>query len=430
MKARKKLAALAAVMVLTVSSITINAIPALADEAEERVQVEIQENAVTEAAEVKAEETESIETERIEPDHIQSDSTETDQVENNDAETESSYGGNPGIVKSNAETRNWNKYEPCNELEISEDKLSGSIIAGKMTKHQPVVIWSKEPLSEDEQKAVWESLKGNPGVGNPSGVVYISGDGANSYGMTVNTTTGKITFDNKSNWSLLYAGEYVRDNPQDSTPDTGNTETVPEEKPELLPENDPENIPDYIPPQDPEPEKGPGVDVTEEPENKQETEEHIETPGDSSSESTAGDGSSVNDTVPSGSDSTSVNDTAASGSDSSSANNTVLSGSSYDHSNTVSDSGSSSGSVYVSSGGRSLSGSSVGGPGAVHELDDVPETGPIDGLKGRVLDNVPKTGMPEDFAILMAVSVVALVLLTVVLVTERKKERQNNRLNR
>ena len=75
-------------------------------------------------------------------------------------------------------------------------------------------------------------------------------------------------------------------------------------------------------------------------------------------------------------------------------------------------------------------GEGIGGPGAVHELDDVPETGPIDGLKGRVLDNVPKTGMPEDFAILMAVSVVALVLLTVVLVTEKKKERQNNRLNR
>ena len=429
MKARNKLVALAAVMVLTVSSITINAIPALADEIEESMQIEI-ENAVSDVSEPSVEETNDIETANTESDYIESDSTETEQIENNGAVTEPSNNVIPETVKSNTESRNWSKYEPCNELEISGDKLSGSIIAGKMTKHQPMVIWSKEPLSEAEQKAVWESLKGNPGVGNPSGVVYISGDEASSYGMTVNTTTGKVTFDNKSNWSLLYAGEYVRDNPQDSTPDTGNTETVPEEKPELLPENDPENIPDYIPPQDPEPEKGPGVDVTEEPENKQETEEHIETPGDSSSESTAGNGSSVNDTVPSGSDSTSVNDTAASGSDSSSVNNTVLSGSSYDHSNTVSDSGSSSGSVYVSSGGRSLSGSSIGGPGAVHELDDVPETGPIDGLKGRVLDNVPKTGMPEDFAILMAVSVVALVLLTVVLVTEKKKERQNNRLNR
>ena len=66
----------------------------------------------------------------------------------------------------------------------------------------------------------------------------------------------------------------------------------------------------------------------------------------------------------------------------------------------------------------------------VHELDDVPETGTLAKLSGRSLDEVPKTGMPEDFVILMAVSVVALILLTVVLVTEKKKERQNNRLNR
>lgn len=371
MKARNKLVALAAVMVLTVSSITINAIPALADEIEESMQIEI-ENAVSDVSEPSVEETNDIETANAESDYIESDSTETEQIESNDAVTEPSNNVIPETVKSNTESRNWSKYEPCNELEISGDKLSGSIIAGKMTKHQPMVIWSKEPLSEAEQKAVWESLKGNPGVGNPSGVVYISGDEASSYGMTVNTTTGKITFDNKSNWSLLYAGEYVRDNPQDSKPETDTTEKVPEQNPEILP-NDPEHTPDYVPPQDPEPEKGPGIDVTEEPDNNP--------PSGGGGSDTSGSGSS-----------------------------------------------SVGGSTGLGSG--AASGSSSGGPGVLHELDDVPETGTLAKLSGRSLDEVPKTGMPEDFVILMAVSVVALILLTVVLVTEKKKERQNNRLNR
>ena len=378
MKARNKLVALAAVMVLTVSSITINAIPALADEIEESMQIEI-ENAVSDVSESSVEETNDIETANTESDYIESDSTETEQIESNDAVTEPSNNVIPETVKSNTESRNWSKYEPCNELEISGDKLSGSIIAGKMTKHQPMVIWSKEPLSEAEQKAVWESLKGNPGVGNPSGVVYISGDEASSYGMTVNTTTGKITCDNTSNWSLLYAGEYIRDNPQDSKPETDTTEKVPEQNPEILP-NDPEHTPDYIPPQDPEPEKGPGIDVTEEPDNNPKTED-----------------------------------------------NTPASGSGGGN---TSGSGSSSGGGSTGLGSGTTSGSSSGGPGVVHELDDVPETGTLAKLSGRSLDEVPKTGMPEDFAILMAVSVVALILLTVVLVTEMKKERQNNRLNR
>ena len=65
------------------------------------------------------------------------------------------------------------------------------------------------------------------------------------------------------------------------------------------------------------------------------------------------------------------------------------------------------------------------------DTDNSPyDTGTLAKLSGRSLDEVPKTGMPEDFVILMAVSVVALILLTVVLVTEKKKERQNNRLNR
>ena len=365
MKAHKKLVALAAVMVLTVSSITINAIPALADEIEESMQIEI-ENAVSDVSEPSVEETNDIETANTESDYIESDSTETEQIESNDAVTEPSNNVIPETVKSNTESRNWSKYEPCNELEISGDKLSGSIIAGKMTKHQPMVIWSKEPLSEAEQKAVWESLKGNPGVGNPSGVVYISGDEASSYGMTVNTTTGKVTFDNKSNWSLLYAGEYVRNNTQDNTQ-------------ELLP-NDPEHTPDYVPPQDPEPEKGPGIDVTEEPDNETNTEDNTPTSGGGGSD--------------------------------------------------TSGSGPSSGGGSTGLGSGAASGSSSGGPGVVHELDDVPETGTLAKLSGRSLDEVPKTGMPEDFVILMAVSVVALILLTVVLVTEKKKERQNNRLNR
>ena len=74
MKARNKLVALAAVMVLTVSSITINAIPALADEIEESMQIEI-ENAVSDVSEPSVEETNDIETANTESDYIESDST-------------------------------------------------------------------------------------------------------------------------------------------------------------------------------------------------------------------------------------------------------------------------------------------------------------------------------------------------------------------
>lgn len=346
MKARKRLAAVAAVMVLAVSAMTVNAVPAFAEETGETVQ------------------------------------------------TEASI---------------WNKYEPCNELEISGDKLGGSVIAGKMTKHQPVVIWSKDTLTEDEQKSVWESLKGNPGVGNPSGVVYISGDGASMYGMTVDTATGKVIFDDKSNWSLLYTGEYKRNNTQSDTPESQDPEIedviIIDPEPEILPEKDPDNIPDYIPPQDPEPEKGPGVDVTEEPDNHGK-DEIPTTPVNESEPSPEGEyGSS-----------------SGNGPGVSSEGESVIS------------SGSESGAASVgsrSSGGSAVtSGSSIGGPGAVHELDDVPETGLLDKVNGRSLDEVPKTGMPEDFMILMGISAAALVLLTVVLVAEKNKEKTEEHINR
>lgn len=104
----------------------------------------------------------------------------------------------------------WNKYAPNNRLTISEDLLSGGIVAGKTTAHHPMVVWTSEELTPLQQKLVFESLKGIPGSGNPSSAVFVTGDASTEYGMSVLASEGVVKFERPSDWALLYAGMYQK----------------------------------------------------------------------------------------------------------------------------------------------------------------------------------------------------------------------------
>lgn len=115
----------------------------------------------------------------------------------------------PSVIHTDAYVGEWTKYEPCNELNIPTATLSSSVIAGKMTAHQPAVIWTADKLSSEEQSLVWNALRGRPGVGNPSDIVYISGDGASEFGMTVSVMDGMVYFEKPSNWALIFGAEFT-----------------------------------------------------------------------------------------------------------------------------------------------------------------------------------------------------------------------------
>ena len=103
----------------------------------------------------------------------------------------------------------WGKYEPCNSLEIPRELLSDMLIAGKMTKHRSLVIWSPEPLTATEQEMAEAAVRALPGVGNPPPAEFISGDGAEIYGMKILPAEGTVNFEDPSQWSLLFGSVYT-----------------------------------------------------------------------------------------------------------------------------------------------------------------------------------------------------------------------------
>lgn len=102
----------------------------------------------------------------------------------------------------------WEKYEPCNELEIDALKLNNGIVVGKTTKNGPIVIWTDNQLDEDAQNIIVESLYGVPGVGNIKNVEFIYGDGSYSNGMRVSMSESKVILDSPSSWALLFYNNY------------------------------------------------------------------------------------------------------------------------------------------------------------------------------------------------------------------------------
>ena len=155
----------------------------------------------------------------------------------------------------------WTKYAPCSELSIPQDVLGSEIICAKTTKHGPAVIWSPEELSEEAQTDVWDSLKGLPGVGNPKGVLYISGETSCEYGMTVIPSEGRVVFDYPSNWALIYAGSFLHTEDPEITEDP-EVQEEPEEEPEIQ--------------EEPEEEPREEIEISEEPEEKTEIKEELD----------------------------------------------------------------------------------------------------------------------------------------------------------
>ena len=129
-----------------------------------------------------------------------------DQVPGYEEDTTASV--DPKIETVPAEIGTWEKYEPCNSLTISQDLLSDMLIAGKMTRHQPLVIWSREDLSAAEQESVEAAVRALPGVGNPPPAAFISGDGAEKYGMNISLADGTVNFEDPSQWALLFGSTY------------------------------------------------------------------------------------------------------------------------------------------------------------------------------------------------------------------------------
>ena len=163
-------------------------------------------------------------------------------------------------------------------------------------------------------------------------------------------------------------------------------ETEPEAKPEVRPETEPEDKPETKPEVRPEsgsevtPEVKPEAEPETKPEDKPETKPEVKP--ENKPENVQ------NSLRPSG---------------------------------TSSDSSGSSG----SGSGRSRSyGSNSEGPGTVHALDAQPDTGLLSEVRGRQLDETPKTGVPAEFCILMVISVLSLIALGITLILEKKAEKE------
>lgn len=351
MKAHKKVLIIAVSAILSSALLLANAMPAMADEViEQTVEADVTEDN-TENITENITETDTKDNSKDTLEELNNENTESDVSESEISKSEEET-IQPKIIET---VNNWNKHEPNNELVISKDKLEGTVIAGKMTANQPMVIWTENPLSVEEQERVFNSLKGNPGVGNPKDVVYINGNEASMYGMTVDSENGIISFDKQSNWSLIFAGEYsVRES--ENSQESGIL-SDPEEK------TDADTLPELEehPNTDDNPEIQPGSEDKSEPSLKPET-----------------------------------------------------------NNNPPQTSGNGSGTGTGGSGASRSGGSSSGGPGLSHALDDQPETGLLDAAKGRVLDEVPKTGMPIEFSILLIISVISLITLVITLIAERK----------
>ena len=120
----------------------------------------------------------------------------------------------------------WTKYEPCAELNIPMERLQSSIIAAKKTGHDPMVIWTSEKLNAEEEAVVLNSLKGNPGAGNPKSVIFVNGNEYDGYRMHVSLENECVSFERPSSWALIWGGTYeivyteISTEPEDPATDT------------------------------------------------------------------------------------------------------------------------------------------------------------------------------------------------------------------
>ena len=345
----------------------------------------------------------------------------------------------PVLADSITGVENWNKYEPNNELVISGDKLGGTVIAGKMTANKPMVIWTENEVTEEEQGMIWESLKGNPGVGNPKEVVFVSGDGASAYGMTVDAESGSVKFDRTKNWSLLYTGEYRREAAAETEPGSdnntepgsdNNTEPGTEKEPDMQPEPEKGNEPNAQPEPEkgnepdmqPGPEKGnepdaqpeEGRELEELPEQKTDTLPELNVTGPEQEADTPPEPEALIDNFVPVEPLTPVQPEKETG-DSSGNPSGNTTGNAFG--NASGNTGHSYERIDVNDGPGIVRMSDAS---AVRVLDAQPETGPVSGSRDRQLDDTPRTGIPAEFTILLVISVVSVIALAVTLLAERR----------
>lgn len=360
---------------------------------------------------------------------------------------------------------NWNKYEPDNELCIPTDKIGGSVIAGKMTANQPVVIWTEQPLSEEEQKLVGESLIGNPGVGNPKDFVYINGNNASIYGMTVDSEKGTVSFEEKHNWSILYSGETRTAGPgtecnpvPDENPPAGESKD-PEENRDPEENEDPEENRNPEENQNPEEDSGtretppaenpgtkeedlplddrkPDTDADPKAESPVETENEpdADTPPEESKkpEPATPPAETARPAAPSPNREASTPQANTAGETTGEPAEKTVSKSEPDSKDTNEKTVITESTVYRTSLMRNPSGGSVSGTGPakieetaetvseeVREADPQPEAEPAGKDTGRKLDDAPKTGISAEFGLLLIVSALALITLVGTLIVDK-----------
>lgn len=160
-----------------------------------------------------------------------------------------------------AEIGSFEKYTPCNELDIPMSNLSQELIVGKLTgkhtKKSTVVVWTNDELSEQDKDSATKSISTIPGIGNPKIYEFYNGSYVSlpNYGLTIDAADAKIIMDDPSCWALFAGatfkkGSVVIHTPEDtSSSDAGILDTKPEHEedtPLVAPPDEIENPPEEI----------------------------------------------------------------------------------------------------------------------------------------------------------------------------------------
>lgn len=128
----------------------------------------------------------------------------------------------------------WVKLPSCSSVTLENSAGEAAIVAGKMTSKQTVTIWTEKELDEEAQSAVEALVRQQSGIGNPKNVIFISGNGSENLGMTVDHD--EIVFTRPSDWSMIYIGRYPAASPSPSAkPGTPTATPAPTGKPTVSP---------------------------------------------------------------------------------------------------------------------------------------------------------------------------------------------------
>jgi len=117
---------------------------------------------------------------------------------------------NPEVTFSLPGTEgDWYKQSPCSNLDWVNSATGKTILVAKMKGNNPVLVWTPDPLSPFERDLVEASVRTINEVSSGSLTIeYLSGQGASSYGLTVDSDS--INFSKPSDWAQFFTGTYHR----------------------------------------------------------------------------------------------------------------------------------------------------------------------------------------------------------------------------